>query len=202
LDNKPLVIQISGGFFNGKDTLAEEVHKIFREDYAMQMSSFSTPIKELAYELGWNGEKDNNGRVLLQFIGTEWGRDTVDRDIWVKKLYKKISDYTEILIIPDTRFDNEVEFLREKSLKTVVVKIEREDPPEYNNKELHEHISEKGLSEEFIDITLFAEENCDFEKLAREVVEVVEEVEMELIEEWRQSQSQNRESDLSIDPRD
>lgn len=184
MENNPLVIQISGKFFNGKDTLAKEIFNLLREnDLSLQMLSFGTPIKDWAYELGWDGKKDNNGRILLQFIGTEWGRETIDIDIWVKKLYEKISEYSQIVIIPDTRFDNEIKFLREKDLKTFVVKIKREDPPEYENKQLHEHASEKGISPKLVDIFIRAEENCDFEKLAREVIE---EIESMVTEKWIQ----------------
>lgn len=51
--------------------------------------------------------KDGN---LLQLLGTEWGRNTIDSDIWVKimiaKIKKEFSNY-DCIVIDDCRFKNE-----------------------------------------------------------------------------------------------
>ncbi len=47
---------------------------------------------------------------LLQMLGTEWGRKTIDENIWVEILKKKISFNTEpdqLIIVGDCRFENE-----------------------------------------------------------------------------------------------
>lgn len=61
--------------------------------------------------------KDGN---LLQLLGTEWGRNTIDKNVWVKIVQNRIQKYGEelrkdnpstpkkfIFIISDTRFENE-----------------------------------------------------------------------------------------------
>lgn len=55
-------------------------------------------------------------RTLLQKLGTEFGRNIIDENLWVMKLYDTIyrdvnPDNTELIIIDGIRFNNEVEFI-------------------------------------------------------------------------------------------
>lgn len=53
---------------------------------------------------------------LLQLLGTEWGRNTIDKDIWVKCLRSKADQWfsqqtgDSVVIVGDCRFKNEFEF--------------------------------------------------------------------------------------------
>ncbi len=58
---KKLIIIINGRGGSGKDTFCEAVGKRWS---VMNVSSI-TPIKELALLIGWDGEKDPRGRLLL-----------------------------------------------------------------------------------------------------------------------------------------
>lgn len=45
---------------------------------------------------------------LLQVLGTEWGRKTIDEDVWVKCLKKKVEGcQTGLVVVADCRFENE-----------------------------------------------------------------------------------------------
>ena len=47
-------------------------------------------------------------RVLMQTLGTEWGRNMIDPNIWIKLVERKITRSTAtFVLIPDIRFDNE-----------------------------------------------------------------------------------------------
>ncbi|MER1974148.1 MAG: hypothetical protein ABS880_10320, partial [Psychrobacter alimentarius] len=50
-------------------------------------------------------------RYLYQTIGTDWGRDMVHGDIWVKA-FARLND-GECLVVPDVRFENEAALVRE-----------------------------------------------------------------------------------------
>lgn len=66
--------------------------------------------------------KDGN---LLQLLGTEWGRNTIDKDVWVKIVKNRIKKYGDdlrkdmqterkfIFIISDSRFENEFDLFPE-----------------------------------------------------------------------------------------
>lgn len=79
-------------------------------------------------------------RVILQTLGTDWGRDTIQPDIWlrlwehrVKDLQHKLGYGTRLLVVvPDVRFQNEVTLI--KSLGGVVVEVVR---PDYEEGEDH-----------------------------------------------------------------
>lgn len=116
---KPIVITISGKARHGKTTFA----KYLSQELNCKVIAFADALREKAYQHGWNGEKDNNGRVLLQFIGTEWGRECIDPDIWVKKTEENFcGDY---IIIDDCRFINEATYYREHGYTQINVRIIR-----------------------------------------------------------------------------
>lgn len=103
------IIGISGKAGSGKDTIANFI-KEFRGDKPTVIVHFADAIKQRAKELGWNGEKDANGRVLLQYIGLQERQK--DELYWVKIAFKsmKQQDTPETLfVIPDVRFTNEAE---------------------------------------------------------------------------------------------
>lgn len=55
-------------------------------------------------------------RQMLQTLGTEWGRDTVCRDIWLRMLERRINTLraagVTVVAVADVRFDNEAEMIR------------------------------------------------------------------------------------------
>jgi len=76
---------------------------------------FAKPVKDFAFQLGWDGKKDQKGRRLLQLIGTECGRECINKDIWIKHWSKTVKQYfndgMKIIIADDVRFDNEVDMI-------------------------------------------------------------------------------------------
>ena len=77
-------------------------------------------------------------RHLLQTIGTDWGREMINTDIWVISAFFRInSDNT---VITDVRFPNEAKAIRERG--GIVIRLERDmdrSGPE------HQHLSETAL---------------------------------------------------------
>lgn len=71
-------------------------------------------------------------RELLQWVGTELGRELVDKDIWLKLLMQSINneDYLDVAIVTDVRFENEASLLvnsskEENGINSCVVEITR-----------------------------------------------------------------------------
>lgn len=138
--------------------------------------SFAGPIKRMLKQIlppgDWLGERKEDqlpgfpegitARVMLQTLGTEWGRATVDPDIWVKAAmreaeyfmhtdskaifpWQNASDLEANLIFDDVRFANEAVAIRNAGGK--VYRVVRK------NFEVSKdtHISELGLPAELID---------------------------------------------------
>ena len=143
------VITISGKAQHGKDTFANMLkEQIEQKGKTAQIVKFADGVKEIAREKGWNGEKDNNGRVLLQFIGTEWGRQQIDKNIWVKKAENKFQN-VDYVLIPDCRFENEANYFADNGYEQVNIRVVRinYDGSEYQtlNSKQQKHPSETGL---------------------------------------------------------
>jgi len=106
----PYVIGICGYAQVGKTTLAKALQEIL--PHATFALPFALPVKFIAERIfGWDGQKDERGRRLLQVVGTDAGR-AYDPDIWVRIWEKeavKSLEFGMSVIADDVRFQNEVD---------------------------------------------------------------------------------------------
>lgn len=124
---------------------------------------YADPLKSMCkLYFNWNGEKDENGRNLLQYIGTEKVR-AVDEDFWVKLADETINtvlnDY-DIVIISDARFVNEIKIWREKEQLLTAIRVERLNHKSHLTEKQKNHISEKQLDDCYFDY-IVTSENLD-----------------------------------------
>jgi len=98
-------------------------------------------------------------RKLLQWIGTEWGRDTISETLWVdlfKARYNNLKqkDDTVIITCDDCRFPNEAEMIH--SLGGYVVEVSRANSAEHAVAGLgiEGHKSEISLNSNHIDYSV------------------------------------------------
>ena len=117
------ILLISGKQGSGKTTIQKAVEREwgkYKGHHSMTIN-FADPLYEM-HNFAWgvlgrygfelNQKKDG---YLLQMLGTEWGREKVDQDIWVKIARRKIDDCAPrsdwpkkmLFIIGDCRFENE-----------------------------------------------------------------------------------------------
>mgnify|MGYP001069231966 FL=1 len=134
-----VMIILSGKAGSGKDTCGEYLVSLGFKRYA-----FADELKEIARLVGWNGEKDERGRALLQELGTA-GRN-YDPDIWVKPVIEKMKkEKPENIVITDCRFKNEfdalVKFAEEHGYEVIPILVKRARASLPEN--LDEHPSEK-----------------------------------------------------------
>ena len=117
-------------------------------------------LKRIAREeFGWDGEKDDNGRRLLQILGTECGRMYGGDSFWVDKWWENINDYAAantpkdpskhiIILNDDTRFDNEAAKIK---VNGTMIKLTGRCHDLGNNAS---HSSEAGIGPEHIDYVI------------------------------------------------
>ena len=77
---------------------------------------------------------DFSPRLALQLLGTEAGRDVFHKDVWIYALENRIKKLPNV-VITDTRFPNEIEFIRSKG--GVIVEVKRGERPEWYDHALH-----------------------------------------------------------------
>jgi hypothetical protein len=161
-----MIIGISGKKGSGKSTISE----MFLTE-GFYLDSFATSVKDIAAIIfnydrtkieGFTGEDriwreniDNEisnflGRPFrprdsLTIIGTEFGRNMIHPDIWIKTVFDRYkSNENKNLVITDLRFPNEFESI--KKHKGYTIRIHRpclqQNIP---NNIVNEHISETAL---------------------------------------------------------
>jgi hypothetical protein len=153
----PRLIGITGAAGSGKDSLAD----LLVYDRGATKYSFARPIKEaLNAMFGWTMEQwddrvwkeavlpwlGKSPRVLAQTLGTEWGRELIHPEMWVLLGAQRFREHagTGPFVIPDMRFDNEAQMVRQ--LGGVVIKVHRPGVAA-----IAAHKSEAGVSSSLID---------------------------------------------------
>jgi hypothetical protein len=140
----PIVIGIGHKKGTGKDTIAARLV----DKHGFIRLSFADPVKEACRIIFHFNDQQLYGdlkevvdkrwqqtpRYFMQRLGTEACRNVIDKDIWGKSLLFKIQDLCRAntnsqlkFVIPDVRFENEVETIKSLPLG-FVWKVERDIP--------------------------------------------------------------------------
>lgn len=123
------IVGLSGEAGSGKSTMA----KFLVREYGFSPISLANPFKldgimleGLPIEEVFGSHKSDYTRKWLQERGTEYGRKVAGEDVWVNYLeaniYYLIDHGVDRVVIPDTRFPNEVDAV--SVLGGVVYRIE------------------------------------------------------------------------------
>ena len=145
------IITISGHAQHGKDTVASMMRNLIKANgYSVLIFHYADLLKDICTRyFYWDGKKDEAGRHLLQTIGTNIVR-AKDPDFWVDhaiKLFKIFNGTWDYIIIPDTRFPNEIDKLRDAGFYVEHWKVYR---PNFDNgltPEQRQHPSEIALDD-------------------------------------------------------
>lgn len=106
-------------------------------------------------------------RQSYQWFGTEWGRELVNKDIWLMFAERELFKNNMHMIITDARFDNEAEWI--KKLNGKIIKIDRKVS---NN--VPKHSSENGIDMRYVDYIV--DNNDNLRVLYRRLDKLIEEV--------------------------
>ena len=150
------VICISGKAGHGKDTAAQYLkEQLELGENRVLVAHFGDLVKYVCSTFfDWDGQKNEAGRELLQTIGTDIVRDE-DPDYWVRfvanmlRFFEPAWDY---VLIPDTRFFNEVEYLIKSGFDVTHIRIVRDNYVSDMPEEQQNHISETALDDYLPDI--------------------------------------------------
>lgn len=144
-------ILYSGRARHGKDTSAEITKEILEEKgYKVLITHYADLLKFICKNFfGWDGKKDEAGRTLLQRVGTNCIREQ-DPDYWVDfiaNLIRMFPDHFDYVIIPDTRFPNEIDRIADAGFPATHVRVVRPDFESQLTEEQKNHPSETALND-------------------------------------------------------
>jgi len=151
------VILISGKSGHGKDTMAGMLKEMMEADGKSVLTiHYADLLKFICRQyFGWNGEKDDYGRSLLQRVGTDVIR-AKDNDFWVRfvaSFLELFPDEWDYVLIPDTRFPNEISAIKRR-FDATHLKMVREDYDSPLSPEQQNHPSETALDGVIPDCTI------------------------------------------------
>lgn len=123
----PRLIAFIGYQRSGKTTCA----KILEDKFYFQRTRFAgkvremleplLPYREISYWLEGDGKNKPcphlGGKTpvfAMQRLGTEWGRNSIDPDLWVDQWARDAAEllYNDDVVVDDARFPNEIEKIR------------------------------------------------------------------------------------------
>lgn len=108
---------IAGRMRTGKTTVA----KYLETTYDFHVTAFADPIKQFARQVGWDDQKDERGRTLLQDIGTVVRK--YNKTFWIEKLLSSLPSNRNIAV-DDMRMLLEHELLTAAGFRTILVRRE------------------------------------------------------------------------------
>ncbi len=149
---------ISGKAGHGKDTFAKILEqKLSAEGYKVLIIHYADLLKFILKNFfRWNGEKDEHGRMLLQQVGTETVRKA-NPNYWVDFIASILSMFPrewDYVLIPDARFPNEIDRLKERGFDVTHVRVVRRAYESNLTDAQQEHSSETALDDVCPDVVI------------------------------------------------
>lgn len=148
-----MIIGLAGKMGSGKSTAVETLQFYLKDQVKLvKLAQPLYDIQEFAYrriQQAYQRPSDFvKDRKLLQFLGGEWGRDSLDKNLWLN-LWKYDAVALEnrgfLVVCDDVRYDNEAEMI--KDLGGIIIRIDAENTHTRINTAngIYNHQSEKGL---------------------------------------------------------
>lgn len=178
------IILISGYAEHGKTLVANTIKKqLEAKGYKVVKGAFADYLKFIAKTyFGWDGKKDEAGRTLLQYLGTDVVRK-INPDFWAMAGFnfaRTFGSIFDFIIFDDARFPNEVSVFKDSNLSTATIRVERlnEDGERFQNslsQEQRQHPSEISLDFTKSDIYLLNGHGIDaVEEAVASIIPVLE----------------------------
>ena len=171
---RKVIIAVSGRAGAGKDTFGKAVIDALNVK-AVRMA-FADHLKEQAKMLGWDGQKDQKGRSLLQHLGDVL-REYHGADYFAEYLTNQVaSSDAQVIVVTDLRYKKELEALQKLAEREndilVTVKIIRTEAYEMTAAQ-EKHSSENDLNGINMNVTIV--NNGSMEELDTQVKAFIKE---------------------------
>ena len=173
------ILMISGKSGSGKDTFANIMREKLSNKKCITLHYADLVKYYLKQYYNWDGVKDEKGRTLLQQLGTNKVRAKFP-NYWAETIAKflaAIPNDFDCAFIPDARFPNEIEVVKQYNPDALSIRIERYDEkgnnyinPAFTQEQLN-HPSETSLDDyEDFDYIVSNSDLTEFEDSAKAIL--------------------------------
>jgi len=144
------LIGLTGQAGCGKDTVA----RILMKNHDFSSIAFADPIRIGAAAIfgAWTDDRADkeatiewigkSPREIMQLLGTEFGRELIHPDIWIRALERRLAVRTNQgpnFVVTDCRFQNEANWIRDQGGQLWHIQRRSAEP-------VASHVSENGLA--------------------------------------------------------
>lgn len=149
----PIIILIAGKARSGKSSVSKYLEQEFLKDgNKVVVSPYTKYLKRYIEEItGSYIDDDNKPRDLLQQLSSKLiKKELGNYKFFLRRQIEDIDFYSyfmDVIIIPDVRFPEEIEVIREKFSNVVAIGVERKDYISILTKEQQEDITETSLDD-------------------------------------------------------
>ena len=145
------VILVSGKAQHGKDTFAKLLQgQLKKNGNRVLLTHYADLLKFICRNyFDWDGNKDDKGRAMLQYVGTDVIRKE-NPSLWVDfvaMMLKYFGENWDYVIIPDCRFPNEIDAMKEHGFDTHHLRVVRRNFVSTLSYEQQQHPSEIALDD-------------------------------------------------------
>lgn len=160
------LILISGKAEHGKSYTGKIIkNKLEQKGKKVAVLPFASYLKFLCKEhFGWNGIKDENGRRILQYVGTDIVRKR-NPNFWVKTVADFVETFGEdfdFIICDDARFRDELDYFRYNlNIDALSIRVNRLDFENSLTPEQRKHSSETALDGYDFDLYISCKNGID-----------------------------------------
>jgi energy-coupling factor transporter ATP-binding protein EcfA2 len=161
-----MIIGLTGKMGSGKSTALEILKKLSNNPKGVELVKFAQPLYDIqeyvyyriedVYKRPHDFIKD---RKLLQWLGTEWGRNTISQDLWIDLWASKVEalkgvNAVTMIVCDDCRFDNEAQIIHAMGGHVVLIQSDLTDKRIDTKSGISNHTSEAGVSPNLVDYTI------------------------------------------------
>ena len=186
------VIRISEKAQHGKETVANFMKECLEaKGKRVLVTHYADLVKYVCKTFfDWDGQKDEKGRTLLQYVGTDIVREK-EPDYWVGFITDMLyffEDRWDYVLIPDTRFPNEIDYMKDAGFDVLYIRVIRENFESPLTEEQQKHPSETALDEYEADVMLYNDSTLDDLKYSVErLTDVLVQLPLQVREEKKES---------------
>lgn len=176
------VVCISGKAQSGKDTTAAIMQKMFwGYGDRVLVTHYADVLKYICQKFfRWDGKKDDYGRSLLQIVGTDRLRAHDENYFvdFITNILKLFKNNWDVVIIPDTRFPNEIKYMKDEGFDVYHIRVMRNNFDNGLSEEQKAHPSETALDDFPADILLTNDGN--YVDLTKSIMDIVTDIQKEI----------------------